>query len=677
MVHQGARSKRVLFSGSSQRKPSTVVAASRTLKGVAVKKTHVKAPERALQGLRTFKDKGEEERQCEDDHPSLEELEEDYFSQNRSSNPHGGGEGGGISCSVGKDDYLGDPKCVQGGGGPVRQVPGELQEFLQGRRPPMAAKGKQRSRCAHGRLHGCDVSPRKAGVRGRKGAYAFVDLKGHMNRSQASSERVEERDATPEPHPSTEVSHFRDCYDHGVQGEASDGTQNVGGLRLLPSTGRKHRCAGKECGSAGGSSRPTIPMVCPRDSGLREPAAGQGGRLRQQLAPKQPRKRMAGTLGVPASKAPKLSRGHTMELQRRRVQEGVHFRCQKAQPDRIASLSDETRGCSGRSEWSDSGLCLGQSKGPVEYRSELEKVHKSWQSATVTDPIVVRSSGVLSMVSSEHGACDARKHESTNGVSRLMREDVFSVKSKPSRFALEIFAGTARVASELNDHGIPTYPVDICLFPGHNVLDADVEHRILNWIRSGVILFIWLGMPCTSFSRARKFDGLGPPPLRTDEYLWGLPNLSTKDRLKVHTGNALFALTLRVLEVCEQHGVPYALENPASSMAWLLAPMKRFLRDYHPDVVTLDFCCFGEVWRKPTQLVTHFFPSRALGKTCSPYNGRCSNTHKPHQRLVGQDSNNHVLDFAGSAISIAAREMRGRAGCQEPFCKYLWKGIGD
>eukprot|EP00438_Fugacium_kawagutii_P035340 Skav207489 [mRNA] locus=scaffold334:50621:51457:+ [translate_table: standard] len=244
------------------------------------------------------------------------------------------------------------------------------------------------------------------------------------------------------------------------------------------------------------------------------------------------------------------------------------------------------------------------------------------------------------MVTPKHGTGDERQHEVPKSLRSCVNDNVFSVSGKPRRFGLEIFAGTARVASQLCDHGVPCYPIDICLYPGHDVLDSHVEYRILNWIRSGVILFIWLGMPCTSFSRARKFDGLGPPPIRTDEHLWGLPGLGEKDRLKVHTGNALFYFTLRVLQVCEQFKIPYALENPASSMAWLLPPLKRFLRDYKPDVVILDFCCYGEVWRKPTQLMTHFFPSSSLGRTCQPWKGLCSNTHKPHQRLVGQDSNN-------------------------------------
>ena len=52
-------------------------------------------------------------------------------------------------------------------------------------------------------------------------------------------------------------------------------------------------------------------------------------------------------------------------------------------------------------------------------------------------------------------------------------------------------------------------------------------------------------MPCATFSRARKHDGLGPGPLRDSQHLWGLPHLGNADRYKLHTGNKLFLFTMR------------------------------------------------------------------------------------------------------------------------------------
>ena len=101
-------------------------------------------------------------------------------------------------------------------------------------------------------------------------------------------------------------------------------------------------------------------------------------------------------------------------------------------------------------------------------------------------------------------------------------EDVFSLNSRPHKFALEVFAGSARITQALQREGLPAYAIDTCLFPSHNVLSPSVENKIKFWIVSQRIFFIWFGMPCTTFSKARKHDGLGPGPLRSSEYLWGV-----------------------------------------------------------------------------------------------------------------------------------------------------------
>ena len=88
-------------------------------------------------------------------------------------------------------------------------------------------------------------------------------------------------------------------------------------------------------------------------------------------------------------------------------------------------------------------------------------------------------------------------------------DNVLQCGSLPHAFALEVFAGTGRIVSSLLALGIPAYPIDICIYPDHDVLHAAVEHRIFNWIRKKRITFVWCGMPCTTFSRARKLDGLG------------------------------------------------------------------------------------------------------------------------------------------------------------------------
>eukprot|EP00973_Karenia_brevis_P070286 9769894-Karenia_brevis.AAC.1 len=40
---------------------------------------------------------------------------------------------------------------------------------------------------------------------------------------------------------------------------------------------------------------------------------------------------------------------------------------------------------------------------------------------------------------------------------------------------------------------------------------------------------VHMGMPCETFSRARRSDGRGPPALRNNDNLWGFPDLQGKN----------------------------------------------------------------------------------------------------------------------------------------------------
>ena len=76
--------------------------------------------------------------------------------------------------------------------------------------------------------------------------------------------------------------------------------------------------------------------------------------------------------------------------------------------------------------------------------------------------------------------------------------------------------------------------VDIAHGPQFDLNSHRIQQEIINLLKSHQVKFIWMGTPCNSWSRARKWDGRGPGPLRDDhEGLMGLPNLSDKDQHKV------------------------------------------------------------------------------------------------------------------------------------------------
>ena len=77
--------------------------------------------------------------------------------------------------------------------------------------------------------------------------------------------------------------------------------------------------------------------------------------------------------------------------------------------------------------------------------------------------------------------------------------------------------------------------------------------------------------------------------------------------------------------------------NPLSSMAWLMPPIQRFLRTYSPHIIHLDYCQFGEPWRKPTQLLFNYLDLSSVALQCQPFHSNCSHSKRPHLRLAGRD----------------------------------------
>ncbi|CAK0877157.1 unnamed protein product, partial [Prorocentrum cordatum] len=110
------------------------------------------------------------------------------------------------------------------------------------------------------------------------------------------------------------------------------------------------------------------------------------------------------------------------------------------------------------------------------------------------------------------------------------------------------------------------------------VFELDVDHEpvlgdlsrrraqrtVRGWLRGGLLQGVWLGMPCSSRSRARNRPS-GPPALRDAPHVLALPNLSSSDSLKVETGNRLSQFSFSLFLECARRGVPSAIENPSTS----------------------------------------------------------------------------------------------------------------
>lgn len=227
-------------------------------------------------------------------------------------------------------------------------------------------------------------------------------------------------------------------------------------------------------------------------------------------------------------------------------------------------LPAATRGGDGGPVLPSKGVQCRQSPWALEERRKCETLCKGGHGAGVAQPTHSCTPQVLPVGREEHGQSVHRGIASQDApIIDVSQVDVFSMKKRPRHFILEIFAGTARISSALRKVGLPTFPIDIDIYPSHDVLDPECAHSILNWIAGGRVMMVWLGMPCTTFSQARRNDGVGPLPLRDELHLWGLPNLKRHDARKLAEGNQLFNFTMKVLHLCQHHHVPTSWKTPS------------------------------------------------------------------------------------------------------------------
>lgn len=155
-----------------------------------------------------------------------------------------------------------------------------------------------------------------------------------------------------------------------------------------------------------------------------------------------------------------------------------------------------------RSLFAKEGVQRSQKPRKVEDRFLSPEIRQDRKGATAAQQDVSIPDSVLQVGGQESGEVFQR---SCGAKECLMASiDVFTVSTRPHKFALEIFAGTARISQAVSTDEHKMFPIDTCLFPSHNVLCPRIEQKILTWIRTGRIWLVWLGMPCTTFLEPEK-----------------------------------------------------------------------------------------------------------------------------------------------------------------------------
>eukprot|EP00435_Cladocopium_sp_Y103_P074980 s16_g52.t2 len=165
-------------------------------------------------------------------------------------------------------------------------------------------------------------------------------------------------------------------------------------------------------------------------------------------------------------------------------------------------------------------------------------------------------------------------------------------------------------------------------------------------VLSGSIAGVGGGPPCESYSAARYLPD-GPCPLRTEEFINGLPHNAQRGWSQTLLGSRLMRFLIEMLLVCAQVGACGFLEHPAYPLwiralapasVWLTQELK-WLRQLHCcSVITIDQCVLGCGGRKPTTLFLVRLPGLIRRLRSYGEQGRCNHPPGFHPGLAGRDS---------------------------------------
>ncbi len=204
--------------------------------------------------------------------------------------------------------------------------------------------------------------------------------------------------------------------------------------------------------------------------------------------------------------------------------------------------------------------------------------------------------------------------------------------------ALEIFSGSGHFSKALRKHlgaFVNVVELDYIHGPQFDLTKRSLQQFVLRLIRKRWVVAVWLGTPCNTWSRARRGGGTGPGPIRDNNHLWGLPNLSDKDQSKINVGNALLKFSAAVFRLCLSLNIPVVLENPLTSMLWQTPPVQHLLSHKHVFHEHTDFCQENKPFRKRTRFMFAHTDIRHCCRHCTARRGVCSKSGKPHMQLSG------------------------------------------
>ena len=289
-------------------------------------------------------------------------------------------------------------------------------------------------------------------------------------------------------------------------------------------------------------------------------------------------------------------------------------------------------------------------KGTLEGHEERSKVYQAWPSAKATKQSSREIEAPLHRVCKESRAPPLKEGKALEDVLEIGGEagswNMFEhMKGVPANVShgflhavpgnlirgkakvfLEIFAGSCRVAIAIAKLGLPAESFEINRDIVENVMSLKTRRNIIQRIRGKRVRGVWIGVSCSSWTRARRAPAHSkmPSPLRGDDActIWGLPGLSERDQARVKGGNATALFAIDVFQACLESKTPCVIENPLTSRLWKIPQLQDLISQIEDlevgSTVVFNHCGFGSDFCKPTKLLFCHIDLSGLEKRCHP-----------------------------------------------------------
>ena len=165
-------------------------------------------------------------------------------------------------------------------------------------------------------------------------------------------------------------------------------------------------------------------------------------------------------------------------------------------------------------------------------------------------------------------------------------------------------------------------PVD--LIHGSDLLDDDTFESLLRLTSSGRIGAALAAPYCCKHSRATLRPN-GPAPVRTPEFLDGLPSNTIQQQIAVQESSTIHDRSRILLSAVDRHAGLIILENPSTSMTWDDPLMYEWVHAVTPYAAQACACQFDKDWAKAWMYVSNRPAICHLARSCPHPAG----THEP------------------------------------------------